>query len=125
MIARLAAIRLLPIRPRYSRYDNQPTTNAAAMATMPLPTVRVSIAVRIENVRSIRAIAQTMTRTTEAGLDAAPDAECGQVCGGCWRFSLCATRMPESTIAHVTVRIRHIITVRHATPPVRTAVGSA
>jgi len=24
-----------------------------------------------------------MTRTTEADLDAAPDAECGRVCGGC------------------------------------------
>src|SRR6516162_6686745 len=63
MIARLAAIRLLPIRSRYSRYDNQPTTSAVAIATMPLPTVRISIAVPIENVRSFGAIFQTITRT--------------------------------------------------------------
>src|SRR6516165_5521532 len=64
MIARLAAIRLLPTRSLYSRYDNQPTTKAAAMA---LPAVRSSIAVRIENVRSLGAIhSNSVTRTTRS-----------------------------------------------------------
>src|SRR5262249_32261936 len=58
IIARLAAIRLLPIRSLYSRYS---ATKAAAMATMPLP--RNVDAVRIENVRPIGGIAQTITGT--------------------------------------------------------------
>src|SRR5262249_35891971 len=70
MIARLAAIRLLPIRSRFSRYDNHPTTKAAAMATMPLPTERVNIAVRIENVRSIRDITQTPLDADQAPVGA-------------------------------------------------------
>src|SRR5262249_35479754 len=53
IIARFAAIRLLPIRSLYSRYN---TTKAAAMATMPLP--RNVVAVRIENVRFVGAISK-------------------------------------------------------------------
>src|SRR5262249_2920441 len=59
-IARLAAVRLLPIRSLYSRYS---ATKAAAMATMPLP--RNVDAVTIENVRPIRGIAQTINGNFE------------------------------------------------------------
>ena len=51
ILARLAAINLLPIRSLYSRYR---TTKAAAMATMPLP--KNVVAVRIEDVRSVGGI---------------------------------------------------------------------
>jgi hypothetical protein len=53
MTARLAAMRLLPIRSRYSRYDNHPATNAAPSITMTPPQTKASTTVRIENVRSI------------------------------------------------------------------------
>src|SRR6516164_7196738 len=56
MIARLAAMRLLPIRSRCSRYDNHPAANAAPSITMTPPQTRVSITVRIENVRSTKRI---------------------------------------------------------------------
>src|SRR5207248_3467011 len=60
IIARLAAIRQLPIRSLYSR---ELTTKIAAVATIPLRRARTIVAVRIENVGSIRGIAQTITRT--------------------------------------------------------------